>query len=107
VSNSLTSNPAIIDSDIASWRNSSGYSTGIHILKLILAVDVGKTSSAGVVTITSGSTTLYAPLLVSASEAAETILYSDEPPGSLLFWNDFAVAGVTATGTRLLLWWAV
>jgi hypothetical protein len=35
------------------------------------------------------------------------VLFSDEPPEAYgtLTWRDFAVTGVTATGTRLLLYW--
>ena len=116
MSNSLVSLPAIIDTDIVSWRNSAvvssaGYTSGIRVKKLVLAVGPGGASSAGTVTITapSDSATLYPPMVVSASVAANSILYSDEPTDALgtLTWRDFAVTGVTATGTRLLLWWGV
>lgn len=114
MSNSLVSYPTIIDTDITTWRNNSvvvaaGYTTGIRVKKLVLAVGPGGVSSAGTVTITapSDSATLYTPLPVAAGVAANSILYTDEPPETLgtLTWRDFAVTGVTGTGTRLLLWW--
>ena len=116
MSNSLVSLPAIIDTDIASWRNAAtvvaaGYLTGVRIKKLVLAVGTGGASSAGVVTITapSDSSTLYPPMPVAASIAANSILNTDEPTDAegTLTWRDFAVTGVTATGTRLFLYWTV
>jgi hypothetical protein len=116
MSNSLVSLPAIIDTDITSWRNSAavaaaGYLTGVRIKKLVLAVGTGGASSAGVVTITapSDSATLYPPMPVAASIAANSILVTDEPTDAegTLTWRDFAVTGVTATGTRLFLYWTV
>jgi hypothetical protein len=116
VSNLLNNLPMVIDTDITTWRNSAaivaaGYTTGIRVKKLVLAVGPGGASSAGIITITapSDSSILYAPLPVAASIAANTILYSDEPTDAqgTLTWRDFAVTGVTATGTRLLLYWGV
>ena len=114
MANSLVSFPAIIDTDITSWRNAAsvvaaGYKTGIRVSKLVLAVGPGGASSAGTVTITapSDSSTLYPPIPVAASVAANSILVTDEPTEALgtLTWRDFAVTGVTATGTRLFLYW--
>ena len=116
MSNSLVSLPAIIDTDLVSWRNAAsvvaaGYTTGIRVKKLVLAVGPGGTSSAGSVTITapSDSAILYPPIPVAASVVANSILVTDEPTDALgtLTWRDFAVTGVTATGTRLFLWWDV
>ena len=116
MANALNSLPMIIDTDITTWRSAAaivaaGYTTGIRVKKLVLAVGPGGASSAGTVTITapSDSATLYPPMVVSATVAANSILYSDEPTDALgtLTWRDFAVTGVTATGTRLLLWWGV
>lgn len=116
MANSLVAVPAIIDTDIVSWRNAAsvvaaGYKTGIRVKKLVLTVAHGGSSSAGIVTITapSDSATLYPTMSVAASVAADVILFSDEPtdPLGTLTWRDFAVTGVTATGTKLLLWWDV
>jgi hypothetical protein len=104
----------VLDSDITTWRNAAaivaaGYQTGIRVFKLALVVGHGGVSSAGTVTITapSDSSTLYPPMNVSAGIAADSILYSDEPTEALgtLTWRDFAVTGLTATGTKLMLWW--
>lgn len=116
MSNSLVTQPILIDTDIVSWRNSVavkalGYTTGIRVTKLILSVGPGGTSTAGTVTITapSDSAVLYPPLPVGATVAANTILFSDEPTDAkgTLTWRDFAVTGVTATGTKLYLWYDV
>ena len=116
MSNSLTNLPIIVDTDITTWRSSAavvaaGYKTGIRVSKLALAVAAGGVSVAGTVTITapSDSATLYPPLAVPAGQAAYTILFSDEPTDAkgALTWRDFAVTGVTATGTRLFLWFDV
>ena len=116
MSNSLVSLPAIIDTDLVSWRNAAsvvaaGYTTGVRIKKFVLAVGPGGASSAGTVTITapSDSATLYPPIPVAASVAANSILVTDEPTDALgtLTWRDFAVTGLTATGTRLFLYWSV
>ena len=106
----------VIDTDITTWRNNAtivaaGYTTGIRVLKLVLVVAHGGASSAGLVTITapSDSITLYPPMTVVGSQPADTVLYTDnitDTKGTLT-WRDFAVTGVTATGTRLLLYWTV
>ena len=116
MSNTLLSQPMILDTDITTWRNATtvvaaGYTTGIRIQKLVLAVGTGGASTAGTVTIqsVSDSATLYPPLVVAGSTAASTILFVDNPTDteSVLAWRDFKVTGLTATGTRLFLWWGV
>lgn len=116
MANSLNSRPLIIDTDITTWRNNAaivaaGYATGIRVVKLILQVGTTGTSVAGTVTITapSDSATLYTPLTVPVGQTANVVLFTDEPtePLGTLTWRDFAVTGVTATNTRLLLWWTV
>lgn len=88
-----------------------GITTGIRVLKLVLAVAHGGASSAGTVTITapSDSAVLYPTMAVPASQAADTILFTDEPPSasSTLTWRDFAVTGVTATGTKLYIYYSL
>lgn len=116
MANSLTNFPMSIDADITTWRGATavvnaGYKTGIRVKKLILAVGSTGTSTAGTVTITapSDSANLVAPIPVTASQAAYTVLYSDEPtdPMGTFTWRDFAVTGLTATNTVLWLWWTV
>jgi hypothetical protein len=114
MANALNSYPMVIDTDITTWRNNAtivaaGYTTGIRVKKLALVVAHGGSSSAGTVSITapSDSAVLYPSMPVAASIAADSILITDEPTEALgtLTWRDFAVTGVTATGTKLLLWW--
>ena len=114
MANTPTNFPMILDTDLTSWRNlaavvAAGYTTGIRVFKLVLAVGPGGASSAGTVTIqaVSDSATLYQPLPVAAAVPANSILNTDEPtePLGTLTWRDFKVTGLTATGTRLFLWW--
>lgn len=111
MANALTSLPMIIDTDITSYRTTSGERLqGIRVQKLTLAVGPGGASTAGNVTITapSDSSTLFPPMAVPGSSGANTILFVDNPDsGDYLTWRDFAVTGLTATGTRLFLWWTV
>lgn len=106
----------VISSDITTWRAAAsvaaaGYTTGIRVTKLVLAVGSGGASSAGTVTIqaVSDSATLYPPLPVAATIPANSILNTDGPtePLGTLTWKDFKVTGLTATGTVLYLWWNV
>jgi hypothetical protein len=114
VANKLLNQPMIVDTDITTWRNAAavvaaGYTTGIRVQKIALVVDAGGAATAGEVTITapSDSSLLYFPILV-GTQAAYTTIYESNPtePYGSLAWRDFAVTGVTATGTRLFIWWS-
>lgn len=113
MANSLTTQPMIVDTDITTWRGAAaitalGYKTGVRVQKLALVVASGGAATAGQVTITapSDSSPLYFPLVV-GTQGAYTVIYESNPtdPHGSLAWRDFAVTGVTATGTRLYLWW--
>jgi len=113
MANALTQKPLIIDTDLATYTGAAavkalGGVQGVRVTKLVLAVGAGGASSAGTVTFTNPTDgiTIYPPIPVAASVAAYSVLYTDEPTdakGSLA-WRDFAVTGLTATGTRLFLW---
>jgi hypothetical protein len=108
--NSLNTLPAVIDTDITSWRTASGYLQGVRVIKITLAVGASAASSAGVVSITapSDSSLLLYPLLVPAGQPAYTVLYNENQDVSgVETWRDFAVTGLTATGTRLFVWYKV
>jgi hypothetical protein len=118
MSNSFSSCPICLDTDITTFRSASAViaanvtqGCGIRVSKLVLTVGPGGASSAGTVTITapSDSAQLYPPMPVAASIAANSILATDEPPDTAgdLTWRDFAVTGLTATGTKLYLWYSV
>jgi hypothetical protein len=105
----------ILDGDITTWRKaatvvSAGYTTGIRVQKLLLIVGASA-ASLGTVAITapSDSAPLYPILSVAASTAANTELFLDSPTDTTgaLTWRDFAVTGLTATGTKLWIWWTV
>jgi hypothetical protein len=111
MSNVYNSLPILIDTDVSTgWRanqtlSHNTYATGLRITKIALAV--GTTSSAGTVTITDpiDGTILYGPMTVDASVAVGSILFTDNLDTQSLMWRDFNVTGVTATGTRLYIWY--
>ena len=115
MANILTQKPIRIDTDITTFRNAAavtalGWTQGIRVTKLVLSVAHGSASSAGIVTITDpNGATLYPTMPVAASIAADSVLVTDEPTNAKgdLTWRDFAVTGVTATGTVLWLWYDV
>lgn len=110
MANNLKNNPIIIDTDITSFRTSTGYPYGIKPAKIVLAVGPGGASTAGTVQITrpADGVLIYPPLVVAGASAANVELYVDDPSiAAPLNWNDFAVTGVTATGTRLFIWYNI
>ena len=111
MANSLNSLPVLVDTDLASWRESqtlslNTYATGLRIVKIELVV-AAATSSAGTVTIADpiDGTVLYGPMSVDAAVPVGTILFTDNLDTQALMWRNFNVAGVTATGTRLYIWY--
>jgi len=106
MANSYSTQPMILDTDIASYRTGASVTSGVRILKLALVVG-GSAASAGTVTITlpANSKPLYIPLVVANAAAANSLIINDNPTGqAVLTWQDFAVTGLTATGTKLYLW---
>jgi len=102
--------PVIVDTDFASFRAGQTLQTpgfGVRVVKIALYVASGGASSAGAVTITEPNSgiTLYPAMPVSASTPANTILFTDNLDSQELQWRDFAVTGLTATGTKLAIWY--
>jgi hypothetical protein len=117
MANSLTNLPVIIDTDITTFRGAAAVTAanctqggGLRVKKLMLVVG-GSAATAGTVTITapSDSSVLYPPILVTAAAPANTTILNDTLAdiAGTLTWRDFAVTGVTATGTKLYLWYQV
>lgn len=109
MANNLGSMPIQVDTDLASFSNSQTLQAkpfGIRMWKIALYT-VG-VSIAGTVTITEPNSgiPLLAPMVVPAGSAAGTLLFYDNPT-QLLQWRDFNVTGLTATGTKLLIWYRV
>jgi hypothetical protein len=110
VANSFNTLPVIVDTDFASFRAGQTLQTpgfGVRVTKLALYVASGAASSAGNVTITEPNSgiPLYPPMTVSAATPANTILFTDNLNDQELQWRDFAVTGLTATGTKLAVWY--
>ena len=102
-------NPLVLDTDFSSYRTAASKTIGIRVLKIALAVGTA-TSSAGTVVITNpeNSQVLYPSIPVAATTAANTILLNDNPTGqAVLAWPDFGVSGLTATGTKLYIWFGL
>lgn len=110
MANQLGNMPLTVDTDLVSFGASQTLQTkpfGIRPTKIALVV-ASATSSAGTVTVTLpiGGASLLAPMVVPAGSVVGTILFADNPTYGL-DWVDFAVTGVTATGTRLMVWYRV
>ena len=111
MANLLGNMPIQIDTDLANFRTAYAATglaagdnvSGIRPFKIVLQAIT--TTTAGNVTITNpnDSTNLFPPMAVPASATTGTILFYDAP-AALLTWPNFAVTGVTATGTRLWIW---
>jgi hypothetical protein len=125
MANSLNSNPIVIDTDITSWRAqqtlNSGKSPatlqnpspslrqwGIRPFKIVIQ-SASTTTVAGVITVLdpNDSTVLLPKVAVAGSTASADgdYLLTEDFEGSLPSWRDFAVTGVTATATRMLIWY--
>jgi len=102
-------NPLVFDTDFSSYRTAATKTTGLRVLKLMLVVG-GSASSAGSVAITNpeNSQVLYPPIGVAASTAANSIILNDNPTGQgVMSWPDFGASGLTATGTKLYIWFGL
>lgn len=104
-------NPIVLDTDITSYRTAAAsagiISNGGKVEKLMLVVGSGGAATAGTVTIKSpsskGNFELYPPILVGTQPANTTIL-NDNISRQVMTWADFAVTGLTASGTKLYIW---
>jgi len=110
MANSLNSLPITVDQDLASFGAAQTLQTapfGLRVWKIALSVSAA-TSSAGTVQVTEPNSgiPLLAPMLVPAASPIGTVLYYDNPT-QLLQWRDFAVTGLTDTGTKLFVWYRV
>lgn len=99
--------PISLDTDIASWgaaQTLQARAPGIRVYKLALQA-VG-TTVAGAVTITNpiDGSILLPTMVVAAGSVANTMLYYDNIT-DLLTWKDFSTTGLTATNTRLFIWY--
>lgn len=102
MANSPNTMPAVFDTDFTSYRAIATDQTGIRIYKLILVPN--GTSVAGTVQVsaTNDSIPLYAPITVGAA-ATGTIV--NDNITDLLDWDNFGVSGLTASSTKLFVWY--
>lgn len=112
MANQLGSDPVVIDTDLNSFNaaqtlnpaTGDGVQGGLRVRKMALVVG-GSAAVAGTVTVTDpvSGINLLAPMQV-VNGAANTILFDDDFIRPLV-WSDFKVTGVTATGTKLYIWY--
>lgn len=105
--NNLGVMPLSVDTDLASFGAAQTLQAkpfGIRVWKIALVATA--TTVAGTVTVTDpiSGAPLMAPMLVPAALPTDTILFYDNPT-QLMLMQDFKVTGVTATSTRLFLWY--
>jgi hypothetical protein len=125
VANSYNSNPIILDTDISTgWRanqtlntgnspatiqqpNPSARQWGIRPYKIIL--ESAGVTSAGTVTIQDpiDSTVLWNAAVASAAGPSGTVIPNDRDDfeGTMPLWRDFKVTGLTATVTKIYIWY--
>lgn len=108
MSNILNVVPTAIDTDLASYQaaqtlTAQSEQLGLKVKQIALVAN-GATS-AGTVTVTDpiSGANLLPPMVVAAALASGTLIFFQSYPGAN--WQDFKVTGVTATGTRLCIWW--
>lgn len=107
MANNLNSMPISVDTDLASFGAAQTLQAtpfGLRVWKI--ALYAGASAAAGTVTITQPGTgiSLYPPIVVPATPAQGTIILNDNIQ-QLLTWADFAVTGLTATKTVLMVWY--
>lgn len=108
MANSLGTMPISVDQDITSFGATQTLQNtpfGLRVWKIAL-YSVGVSVAGTVRVLAIDNTELIAPMVVTAGSAAGTVLYYDNPT-QLLNWKDFKVSGLTATGTRLMIWYRV
>lgn len=100
--------PATFDTD-ATWSSIQTLQArpfGIRVTKFSLVASAITTAGTVTVTDPNSGAILLGPMLVPAGIAAGTILFYDNPTTALT-WPNFTMNGLTATGTRLLIWYRV
>lgn len=111
MANDYNSQPIQLDTDFTSWRENqtlvdqnSVALAGIRPFKITIVAN--KATTAGQLTFVSpsDSLSLYPPVEILSSQAAGTVLYTDNIT-SLLTWKDFSVSGLTATGVTAYIWY--
>lgn len=108
--NSYNSMPVVIDTDMTvGWRASQTLQaqpgSGFRVTKIELVA--ASATSAGTVTIVDpvDNTVLYPPIGVAAALAAGTSVVNNDLPNASLAFRDFKATGLTATATKLYIWY--
>lgn len=111
MANVYTSMPLLLNVDMANWAAVStalqAQPFGLRVWKI--ALNALTTTSAGTVTVTDSVSgiSLLAPMVVAAGSTAGSALFFDNPTQLMTWPAKFAVTGLTATGTQLLVWYRV
>lgn len=124
MANSYNSNPIILDSDTSSgWRSLQTLNVGNLPTTLQQAAPVTRqwgikpykvlliangTTVAGTVSVVDpidGTNLIDPPIGVPAGQATGTVITREDFQQALPAWRDFKVSGLTATNTKLVIWY--
>lgn len=123
MANSYNTNPIILDTDIATgWRANQTLNTGsvpgytasrqpgIRPTKIVLETN-GATSGAGTVVVAdpnfSTSVLWNSAVAASATTQSGAILTREDFEDNFPGWRDFTVTGLTATVTKIYIWYRI
>jgi hypothetical protein len=108
MANQLSSVPIVLDTDLPSFMAVQtlrpGQKWNMNISKM--ALEANGATSSGSVTVTDpvSGRFILAPMLIPAGDASEFIVFLDDI-SSPIPATDICVTGLTATGTKLYLWY--
>lgn len=107
MANVYNSMPIALDTDVASFFAAQTLQKqifGLRVYKISLVAAAGTTAGNVTITEPNSGIALYEPIAVAASLTAGATVVTDNPTYPLQ-WRDFAVTGLTGTGTRLYIWY--
>lgn len=101
--------PITMDTDANSWfaiqtLRAQTNRFGLRVWKLSLVATAATVAGTINIVDPNDNTILLAPMVVPAAQAVGTVLFYDNPT-QLFQWRDFKVTGLTATNTRLFIWY--
>lgn len=104
MANVANQNPLVFDTDFADF-SAIGLPGSLPLKVKRISLVAGATPANGTVTVTDklSGVPLLSPMAVAAAAAGQ-ILFADDFAAQQPYWANFAVTGLTATGTKLYVW---